>query len=355
MPGRGASVAGASAYARYRRLRAEHRQERVLAHLAVAGTAGSMTAGLFDWPQGLSVAVGILLLRGIYLRVKPDAVTRWRRGAAAERRTGKHLARLDPAYFHVLHDRALPGGSPHGAPPGGRPLGAPPGDSPTGGRPPGALPGGFPSGAPPGGSPSGGLPGGSPPGGRPLGALPATRPSRSLPRSLPTGSLPRGPPAGPLRGAAPGALRGSPHCGSPGGPHGRPPRANLDHLVVGLTGVYAISSRRWPPLTRLRVVDRRLWAGSRPVTRLLTAAKGAARTVAERLSDDLGQRVEVRPIIAVHGTRLPRRGIIFGGVTLRRARRTARLIQRQPAVFTTAQVAAIAAAAERILPPMIDL
>jgi hypothetical protein len=89
--------------------------------------------------------------------------------------------------------------------------------------------------------------------------------------------------------------------------------------------------------------------------RLLGMARGAARTVADRLSEDLGQRIEVRVIIAVHGTRMPRAGILFEGVTLRRAKRTQRLIQRQPAVFTTAQVAAIAAAAERILPPMIDL
>ena len=243
MPGRGASVAGASAYARYRRLRTEYRQERVLARLAVAGAAGSMTAGLFDWPQGISVALAMLFLHSFYLRIKPDPVTRWRRGAAAERRTGRQLARLDPAYFHVLHDRALPGSS----------------------------------------------------------------------------------------------------------------RANLDHLVIGLTGVYAVVSRRWPPLTRLRAADGRLWAGPRPMGRLLVMARGAARTVAEQLSEDLGRQVEVRVIIAVHGTRMPRTGFVFDGVTLRRAKRTQRLIQRQPAVFTTAQVAAIAAAAERILPPMIDL
>jgi hypothetical protein len=236
-------VAGASAYARYRRLRTEYRQERVLARLAVAGAAGFMTAGLFDWPQGISVALALLLAHSVYLRVKPDPVTRWRRGAAAERRTGRRLARLDPAYFHVLHDRALPGSS----------------------------------------------------------------------------------------------------------------RANLDHLVIGLTGVYAIVSRRWPPLTRLRAADGRLWAGSRPMNRLLVMARGAAHTVADRLSEDLGHRVEVDAIIAVHGTRMPHVGIVFDGVALRRAKRTHRLIQRQPAVLTTAQVAAIAAAAERILPPMIDL
>jgi Nuclease-related domain len=243
VPGRGASVAGASAQARYRRLWAEYRQERVLARLVLAGVAGSMTAGVFDWLPGMSVALAVLLLHSLYLRVKPDAVTRWRRGAAAERRTGRRLSRLDPAYFHVLHDRALPA----------------------------------------------------------------------------------------------------------------PSRANLDHLVVGLTGVYAIVSRRWPPLTRLRVADQRLWAGPRPMGRLPAMARGAARTVGERLSADLGQRIEVSAVIAVHGTRLPHAGITLDGVTLQRAKRAQRLIQRQPAIFTTAQVAAIAAAAERILPPMIDV
>jgi hypothetical protein len=236
-------VAGASAQARYRSLRAEYRQERVLARLALAAIVAAMTAGLSDWPIGLSTGLAAFLLHAFYLRVKPDPATRWRRGAAAERRTGRRLSRLDPAYFHVLHDRALPAAS----------------------------------------------------------------------------------------------------------------RANLDHLVVGLTGVYAIVSRRWPPLTRLRVVDQRLWAGPVPVTRLPATARTAARTVGERLSAELGHPVEVEAIIAVHGTRISRAGIVLDGVTVQRAKRARRLIERQPAVFTTAQVAAIAAAAERILPPMIDV
>jgi hypothetical protein len=243
VPGRGASLAGASAQARYRAMRAVHRQERIVARFTLAGAAGSMTAGLFDWLPGLSVGLAIVLAHTAYLHVRPDPMTRWRQGAAAERRTGRHLSRLDPAYFHVLHDRALPEQN----------------------------------------------------------------------------------------------------------------RANLDHLVVGLTGVYAIVSRRWPPLTRLRVVDRRLWAGPRPVWRLLLLARGAARTVAERLSAEVGDTIEVGAIIAVHGTRLPHAGIVIERVTLRRAKRVPRLIERQPAIFTTAQVAAISAAAERILPPMIDV
>jgi hypothetical protein len=236
-------VAGASAYARYRRLRAEYRQERVLARFALAVVAGAMAAGVSGLVPGLATGLGLLLLHAFYLRVKPDPVTRWRRGAAAERRTGRRLARLDPAYFHVLHDRALP---------------------------------------------------------------PAAH-------------------------------------------------VNLDHLVVGLTGVYAIVSRRWPVLTRLRAVDERLWAGPRPMTRLLVTARDAARTVAEHLSEDLGHRVEVHAVVAGHGGRLPRAGFVFDGVTVQRASRVRRLVERQPAIFTTAQVAAMTAAAERALPPMIDV
>lgn len=235
-------MAGASAQARYRAMRAVYRQERLVARLALAGVAGSMTAGLFTWPAGAAVAAGVLLAHTFYLRVRPDPVTRWRRGAAAERRTGRRLSRLDPAYFHVLHDRALPDGS----------------------------------------------------------------------------------------------------------------RTNLDHLVIGITGVYAIASRRWPPLTRLRA-DERLWAGHRPMTRLITMTRRASRVVAERLSEEVGRETEVVAVVAVHGSRLPHAGILFEGVTLHRAKRVNRLIQRQPAVFTTAQVAALAAAAERILPPMIDV
>jgi hypothetical protein len=223
-------------------MRAAHRPERVVARLMLAGVAGSMTAGLSDWLPGLSVGISVLLAHTLYLRVKPDPATRWRRGAAAERRTGRRLSRLDPAYFHVLHDRALPDAS----------------------------------------------------------------------------------------------------------------RTNLDHLVVGITGVYAIVSRRWPPLTRLRA-DEKLWAGRRPMTRLVRRTRGAARVVARRLTEELGGETEVTPIVAVHGSRLPLAGILFDGVTFHRAKRVHRLIQRQPAVFTTAQVTAIAAAAERILPPMVDL
>lgn len=242
MAGRGAPTAGASAQARYRALRAEQRRERTAARLALSGVVGAMTAGLFGWEPGLTAGLALFVAHTLYFRIRPGTLTNWRRGAAAERRTGRRLSRLDPAYYHVLHDRALPGGV----------------------------------------------------------------------------------------------------------------RGNLDHLVVGHTGVYVISSRHWRPLTRLRVDDR-LRAGPRPLARLPAQARRTAAAVADRLAAELGYEVEVAPLIAVHGGRLSRGGIRYEGVALHRAKRLTRLIQRQPVLFTTAEVAAIAAAAERILPPMIDM
>ncbi|MBC6468001.1 nuclease-related domain-containing protein [Actinomadura alba] len=132
------------------------------------------------------------------------------------------------------------------------------------------------------------------------------------------------------------------------------PATNLDHLVVGLTGVYAISSRRWTLGIRLWSDHRRLWAGSRPVVNLQVAVVRAAHTVGELLADELGHELSVSPVVAVHGARVPRGGLRFGGVVFQRARRLPRLLDAHPVVLTSAQVTMITAAAERAFPPMLD-
>lgn len=244
MAGGGAS-AGASAWARYRALAGEYRQERIAVRLVLAGAAGVMAAGLggtAGWWAGPAVALSAFAAHTVYVRNRPGPVTSWRQGALAERRTGRRLTRLDPGAYYVLHDRALP-------------------DAPA---------------------------------------------------------------------------------------------SNLDHLVIGLTGVYAIVSRRWPPHVRLWSDHRRVWAGGRPITSLSAAAVRAARTVAELLSAELDHDVPVAPVVAVHGARVPHGGLHHGGVAYQRAVRLPRVISDHPVVFTSAQVATMAAAAERALPPMLD-
>jgi hypothetical protein len=131
------------------------------------------------------------------------------------------------------------------------------------------------------------------------------------------------------------------------------PAVNLDHLVIGLTGVYAIASRRWTFGVRLWSDHRRLWAGSRPVVNLQVAVVRMAHTVAESLAAELDHDVPVSPVVAVHGARVPRGGLRFGGVVFQRVRRVPRFIDAHPVVLTTAQVAMITVAAERAFPPML--
>jgi len=260
--------AGASARARYRVLAAEHRPERVILRIALAGTAGVFVAGPIDvlvggsaeWYAGAGAALVVIVLHGCYLRWRPGVLSGWRSGALAELRTGRALATLDPVGFHVLHDRSLP-------------------DAPA---------------------------------------------------------------------------------------------ANLDHLVIGLTGVYAVTTRNWGRFTadrrhgglvgvllrlgrplRLRADQRRVWLGERQLSELPAAAARAARTVATALAAELDHEIRVIPVVAVHGARPPRGGLRFGGVVFHPARRVPRFVQERPIVFTSAQVATIAAAADRMLPPML--
>jgi hypothetical protein len=80
----------------------------------------------------------------------------------------------------------------------------------------------------------------------------------------------------------------------------------------------------------------------------------AADTVAELLSQELGEDVTVAPIVVVHGARVARDGVRHGPVVFHSARTIPRVIESEPVVFTSVQVAALAAAAEKRLPPMMD-
>ena len=81
-------------------------------------------------------------------------------------------------------------------------------------------------------------------------------------------------------------------------------RANVDHLVIGPTGVWLIDSKtsRAP----VRAGWRSVWLGERRLD------SGPTRWEAEVASERLG--VEVRALIVIHGTGLPHRGGRAGGV-----------------------------------------
>jgi hypothetical protein len=118
-------------------------------------------------------------------------------------------------------------------------------------------------------------------------------------------------------------------------------RANIDHLVVGRTGVFVVDSKAYR--SRLRFRRGVLWAGEWPVD------TGLAAWEAERVAGLLD--VAVVPLVAVHGSGLRRRGVVAGGVRVVPASRLVRTLKRGRRRLRKADIAALAAAARAGLRP----
>jgi hypothetical protein len=113
-------------------------------------------------------------------------------------------------------------------------------------------------------------------------------------------------------------------------------RANVDHLVIGPTGVWLVDSKSYR--ARLRVRRGAAWAGKYRVP------TESAAWEAERVGRLLG--MPVRAIVAVHGEGLRRRGIVTDGVPVIPARRLCRHLRRGRRVLTGGAVLALAKQAE---------
>jgi hypothetical protein len=119
-------------------------------------------------------------------------------------------------------------------------------------------------------------------------------------------------------------------------------RANLDHVVIGPTGVWVVDTKT----TRARV--RAGWGTVRFGDRLLDTGPVAweAQVVADRLE------VPVRPVVVVHGAGLRRRGGRCGGVRVVPVEGLTRRIRRGRRRLTRAEIAALAARVEMVFRPM---
>lgn len=95
-------------------------------------------------------------------------------------------------------------------------------------------------------------------------------------------------------------------------------RANVDHLVIGPTGVWVVDTKAY----RARMESRwgRVLVGGVPLS------TAAVRWEARVVSDVLG--VEATPVIAVHARGLPRRGRRYEGVRVLPAARLPRRLRR---------------------------
>ena len=139
-------------------------------------------------------------------------------------------------------------------------------------------------------------------------------------------------------------------------------RANIDHLVIGPTGVWVVDTKVYR--ASLEVRRGAVWAGDHQVDASPAAWEaervGAALGRARREGACPGQpdhaEVRHRPptvgaVLAIHGHGLGRRGKRVGGVTVLPADRLCRWLRRRPRLLRRGEVTALAADADRLLPP----
>jgi hypothetical protein len=106
----------------------------------------------------------------------------------------------------------------------------------------------------------------------------------------------------------------------------------IDHLVVGPAGVFAIDSEAWDKRLVVRTRNaRQLWHGPYSMKDRLEHARWESERAAELLSGVVGNPVSVRPAMAVYGPKIPwdvatiRDVDVFSGPRLRKyLRRRAR-------------------------------
>jgi hypothetical protein len=115
-------------------------------------------------------------------------------------------------------------------------------------------------------------------------------------------------------------------------------QANIDHLVIGPGGVFAIDSKQYRGRLRLESSGR-LWHGRYPLAPALGAVSFQADRAAQVLPDP---DVVVVPIVAVHGAQVPWGKVVVQGVPVVAARRLPSMLRQLPAVLGPERVAVLA-------------
>jgi nuclease-like protein len=130
----------------------------------------------------------------------------------------------------------------------------------------------------------------------------------------------------------------------------------IDHLVVGPAGVFAIDSEAWDKHMPVRTSShKQLWLGPENKKDRLEHARWEAERAADLLSGAIGKSIAVRPVVAVYGPKILwdvatiREVDVFSGPRLRKyLRRRARQADARP--LTDDEIEKIYAAANKAFP-----
>ena len=115
-------------------------------------------------------------------------------------------------------------------------------------------------------------------------------------------------------------------------------QANLDHLVIGPGGVFAIDSKQYRGRLQLDAVGK-LWHGRYPLAPAVRAASWEADQAAQVLPDP---GMAVVPIVTVHGVHVPWGKVVMDGVRVVTARRLPSMLRQLPVVLGPKRIAWLA-------------
>ena len=125
-------------------------------------------------------------------------------------------------------------------------------------------------------------------------------------------------------------------------------RANIDHLVIGPTGVFVVDAKNYSG--RISLSRGTLWTGKTPLTKTLSTVGWEGRQAAKAIAPGVGYSLVVEPVISVVGTEVNREGLYVNGVLVVGARDTVRTIAKRPQFLSQESVRRIAEVAVRALP-----
>ncbi len=128
--------------------------------------------------------------------------------------------------------------------------------------------------------------------------------------------------------------------------------AQIDHLVVGPTGVYAVDSEKWDKRLPVRVQSgKRLFHGPFNQKPRLTEAAWEAAQAGELITKRIGREITVVPSLAIYGPAIPWKVLSIRQVDVFEGSRARKWITKRERSLTDTEVDEIFEAAQQMLPP----
>ncbi|GGS99819.1 hypothetical protein GCM10010176_049840 [Nonomuraea spiralis] len=127
--------------------------------------------------------------------------------------------------------------------------------------------------------------------------------------------------------------------------------AQIDHLVVGPTGVYAVDSEKWDKRLPVRVqMGKKLFHGPFDMKPRLTEAKWEASQASELISKAYGREVVVVPSLAIYGPPVPWKIMTIRDVDVYQGDRARKWITKRERALTPAEIDRLYDIAAQVLP-----